>query len=81
MSVPEVTDVMKAFEGGRHDRFWFVLILGLVLLAYGLYAAVRGQRASQPLRPATLGCVAGGLFLLFIAWASGGGLPVRNPVI
>ncbi len=81
VTVPEVTDVMKAFEGGRHDAFWFILIVGLAMLAYGLYAAFRGVRAGESLRPATLGSVVGGLFVLFIAWASGGELLLRNPVI
>jgi D-xylose transport system permease protein len=81
VSVPEVTDVMKAFEGGRHDAFWFILIVGLLMLAYGLYLAFRGMQAGDALRPATLGYVAGGLFILFIAWASGGTLLLRNPVI
>jgi D-xylose transport system permease protein len=81
VTVPEVTDVMKAFEGGRHDAFWVILIGGLALLVYGLYAAFQGRRMGEPLRPATLGFIAGGAFLLFIAWASGGELLVRNPVI
>jgi D-xylose transport system permease protein len=81
VSVPEVTDVMKAFEGGRHDAFWVILIIGLAMLAYGLYLAFRGMQASEALRPATLGYVAGGLFILFIAYASGGELLLRNPVI
>jgi D-xylose transport system permease protein len=81
VSVPEVTDVMKAFEGGRHDAFWVILIIGLAMLAYGLYLAFRGMQASEALRPATLGYVVGGLFILFIAYASGGELLLRNPVI
>ncbi len=81
VTAPEVTDVMKAFEGGRHDAFWVILIGGLVLLAYGIYAGLQGRRAGEPLRAATLGFAAGGAFLLFIAGASGGELLVRNPVI
>ena len=81
VSVPEVTDVMKAFEGGRHDAFWVILVIGLAMLAYGLYLAFRGIQSSEALRPATLGYVAGGLFILFIAYASGGELLLRNPVI
>ena len=81
VTVPEVTDVMKAFEGGRHEGFWFVLILGAVLLAYGAYIGFRGMSAGQKLRPAVVGYVAGGLALLFLAWASGGELPIRNPVL
>lgn len=81
VTVPEVTDVMKAFEGGRHDAFWLILLAGLVMLVYGLYVAFRDMTANHPLRPATLGYTLGGLFLLFIAWASGGELLLRNPVI
>lgn len=81
VTAPEVTDVMKAFEGGRHDAFWVILLAGLVMLGYGLYIAYRDMTAQLPLRPATLGYTAGGLFLVFIAWASGGELLLRNPVI
>lgn len=81
VSAPEVTDVMKVFEGGRHEGFWFVLAAGAALLLYGAYAYLRNRGVGQPLRPSTIGMIGGGLFLLFIAWASGGTLPVRNPVI
>ena len=81
VTAPDVTVVMKAFEGGRHDAFWVIVLAGLALLAYGVYAALRGRSAGEPLRPATLGFVAGGAFLLFIGWASGGELLLRNPVI
>ena len=75
VTVPEVTDVMKSFEGGRHDGFWFILILGFAMLAYGAYIGFRGRTAGQPLRPAVVGYMAGGLAFLFLAWASGGELP------
>ena len=81
VTVPEVTDVMKAFEGGRHEGFWFILILGLVMVAYGAYVGFRRMTAGHRLRPAIVGYVAGGLALLFLAWASGGELPIRNPVL
>lgn len=81
VTVPEVTDVMKSFEGGRHDGFWFILILGFAMLAYGAYIGFRGRTAGQPLRPAVVGYMAGGLAFLFLAWASGGELPIRNPVL
>ena len=81
VTVPEVTDVMKAFEGGRHEGFWFILILGLLMVAYGTYVGFRGLSAGQKLRLAVVGYVAGGLALLFLAWASGGELPIRNPVL
>ncbi len=81
VTVPEVTDMMKAFEGGRHEGFWFILILGIVLLAYGAWLAFRCMSAGDPLRPGTVGYAAGGLVLLFLCWASGGELPIRNPVL
>ena len=81
VTVPEATDVMKAFEGGRHEGFWFILIVGFVMLAYGAYVGFRGMTTGQPLRPAVVGYVVGGLALLFLAWASGGELPIRNPVL
>lgn len=81
VTVPEVTDVMKAFEGGRHEGFWFILIAGLAMLAYGAFLGYHGMKAGQKLRPAVLGYGAGGLVLLVLCWASGGALPVRNPVL
>jgi D-xylose transport system permease protein len=81
VTVPAVTDVMKRFEGGKHDGFWFILIIGLALLAYGAYRGLSDAKANLSLRPDTLGYTAGGLFLLFIAWASGGELLIRNPVL
>ncbi len=81
VTVPEVTDVMKAFEGGRHEGFWFLLIAGFVMLAYGAYISFRGLTAGQRLRPAVVGYVVGGLALLLLCWGSGGELPIRNPVL
>ena len=81
VTVPEVTDVMKAFEGGRHEGFWFLLIAGFVMLAYGAYIGFRGATAGQRLRPAVVGYVVGGLALLLLCWGSGGELPIRNPVL
>jgi D-xylose transport system permease protein len=81
VTVPEVTDVMKAFEGGRHDGFLVILIAGLVLLAFGAVIGLRDMTIGQKLRPAVIGCIAGGLVLLLLCWASGGEMPVRNPVI
>src|SRR5918997_5317752 len=35
-SNPDVVAAMRAFEGGRHDAYWYVLAAGIVLLALGL---------------------------------------------
>lgn len=81
VTVPEVTDVMKSFEGGRHEGFWFILIAGFAMLASGAYMGFRGATAGQKLRPAVVGFVVGGLVLLVLCWGSGGELPIRNPVL
>lgn len=81
VTVPEVTDVMKAFEGGTHEGFWFILVLGIGMLGYGATLGFRAMTAGEPLRPAVVGFVAGGLALMLLAWASGGELPIRNPVL
>lgn len=81
VTVPEVTDVMKAFEGGRHEGFWFILIMGLAMLAYGAYLGLRGVKGGHPPRPAVVGYTVVGLSLLTLCWGPGGELPIRNPVI
>ncbi len=81
VTVPEVTDVMKAFEGGRHEGFWFILIVGLAMLAYGAYIGLRSVKEGHPLRPAVVGYTVVGLALSLLCWGSGGELPIRNPVI
>lgn len=81
VTTPDVTDVMKSFESGVHNGFWFILTVALFLLAFGIYGGIRDIGGKRPLRPASLGYVAGGAFLGFIAWASGGDLAIRNPVI
>ena len=80
-SDPDVIATMKVFEGGRHDAFWLIVVGGAVLLAMGLYGALQGRSANKPLRPASLGMAVGGIALLLLAWASGGELFLRNPVI
>ncbi len=81
VSDPDVAAMMTAFEGGKHEGFWVILTLAIGMLAYGVYSGVRSVAARNPIRPLSIGLSLGGLFLLFIAWASGGNLPVRNPVI
>jgi D-xylose transport system permease protein len=81
VSEPDVAAIMTAFEGGKHEGFWVILALAIGMLGYGIYTAVRSIAARNPVLPISIGLSLGGLFLLFIAWASGGSLPVRNPVI
>ena len=81
VTVPEVTDVMKAFEGGTHNGYFALMVVALAMLALGGWGFARAIGAGQPQRPMTLGLVLGGLALLAITWASDGNLPVRNPVI
>ncbi len=81
VSDPDVTASMNAFEGGKWEGFWLIVILGAALLAAGLYTGLRDASTRTPLRPRTLGLSLGGAFLLFLGWASGGSFPIRNPVI
>ena len=80
-STPDVVATMKAFEGGRHDVFWIALAAGAAMLALGLFRAFQSRIAGKNLRPAVLGLVAVGVFFLLLAWASGGELTLRNPVL
>lgn len=78
---PDVIAAMKAFEGGRHDAFWPILAAGVLLLALGAVGLVKSWSAREPLRPSSFGMTIGGAAFLLIAWASGGELSLRNPVL
>jgi D-xylose transport system permease protein len=78
---PDVIATMKSFEGGRHEAFWLILAAGCLLLAAGVVGLVRTWSAGKPLRPSSLGMTIAGAAFLLIAWASGGELALRNPVI
>jgi D-xylose transport system permease protein len=78
---PAVIDQMKAFESGKNDVFWLVVAAGLVCLALGIGSILKSRAAAKPLRPAAVGTVIGGIALLLFAYASGGELVVRTPVI
>jgi D-xylose transport system permease protein len=80
-SDPGVVDTMRVLEGGRHDFFWLIVAGGIALFAYGLTDFLKSYRAGTPLRPTPIGMTLGGIVLLLLAWASGGELLVRNPVI
>jgi D-xylose transport system permease protein len=78
---PDVIAAMKSFEGGRHEAFWLILVAGCLLLAVGAVGLFRTWSAGKPLRPSSLGMTIAGTAFLLIAWASGGELSLRNPVI
>jgi D-xylose transport system permease protein len=80
-SNPDVVAAMRAFEGGRHDAFWYVLAAGTVFLALGIVNLIRARSVGKPVRPSALGMAIAGAVLLLLAWASGGELVLRNPVI
>ena len=61
VSNPEVIEVMKAFEGGRHDAFWVILAAGVVFFALGALSAVRSRSTGLPLRPSSLGMIIAGI--------------------
>ena len=81
VSNPNVIAAMKTFESGRHDAFWLIVAAGVALLALGVITALQNRSAGRPLQPTSLGMSAGGMAFLLIAWASGGELFLRNPVI
>jgi D-xylose transport system permease protein len=78
---PDVIAAMKSFEGGHHEAFWLVLVAGGLLLAAGAVGLLRTWSVGKPLRPSSLGMTIAGAAFLLIAWASGGELSLRNPVI
>jgi D-xylose transport system permease protein len=78
---PDVIATMRSFEGGRHEAFWLILAAGCLLLAAGAVGLIRTWSAGKPLRPSSLGMTIAGAAFLLIAWASGGELSLRNPVI
>ena len=80
-SDPTVIETMKAFEGGRHDGFWIIVVGGVVLLSLGLMGLIKALSGKTPVRPSSIGMTIGGLGFLLLAWASGGELTLRNPVI
>ncbi|CAK03113.1 ABC transporter permease (plasmid) [Rhizobium leguminosarum] len=80
-SDPDVIATMKAFEGGRHDGFWLIVAGGVLLLALGAIGLARTLSNKAPMRPSSIGMTIGGIALLLLAWASGGELTLRNPVI
>ena len=77
----DVIATMKSFEGGRHEVFWLIFAAGCLLLAVGAVGLIRTLSAGKPLRPSSLGMTIAGAAFLLIAWASGGELSLRNPVI
>ena len=76
-----VVETMRAVEGGRHDVFWLVVAAGIALLAFGVVRLVRSTGPGSRLQPASVALILGGLAMLLIAWAAGGELIMRNPVI
>ncbi len=78
---PEVIEQMKALESGRYDVGWVLLAVAAVLLVAAVWTALRNRSNGNALTPSSLGMAIGGLSLLAIAWATGGVLELRNPII
>ncbi|MFT2215060.1 ABC transporter permease [Rhizobium giardinii] len=81
VSNPDVIATMRAFEGGRQDAFWLALVGGLILCLAGLASIIRARNAGKALRSSAVGSLVLGGMLLLVAWASGGELVLRNPVV
>src|SRR5690349_11627546 len=71
-SNPDVIAAMRAFEGGRHEVYWLVLVTGALLLALGAIGLFKAWSAGKALRPSAFGMAIGGILFLLIAYASDG---------
>jgi D-xylose transport system permease protein len=78
---PAVLETMKAFEGGRHDVGWAIAVLGVVLLAMAVLTLLKSRKTGTGMTPSVIGFGLGGAALITLAWATGGSLELRNPVI
>ena len=78
---PDVLTAMKALEVGGRDVFWLVVAGSAALLALGATVIFNAYRAGKAPRPAAIGYMIGGVAFMLIAYASGGELFARNPVI
>ncbi|MFN8682395.1 ABC transporter permease [Paracoccus sp. P2] len=81
VSDPSVLETMRAFEGGRHEVGWLIVVLGFVLLGLAAADIAKARKSGSGLTASAIGLVVGGLLLLGLAWATGGTLVLRNPVI
>ncbi|WHO82695.1 ABC transporter permease [Rhizobium leguminosarum] len=78
---PDVIAAMRAFEGGRHEVYWLVIVIGALLLALGVIGLFRSWSAGKALQPSGFGMAIAGIISLLIAYASDGELSLRNPVL
>ena len=78
---PEVISQMKALESGRYDVGWLLFAAAAVTLVAAVWTALRSRSAGNALTPSSLGLGIGGICLLGIAFATGGVLELRNPII
>lgn len=78
---PEVLSAMRSFESGRINVGMPILLIGGILVIAGVALAFRSMQYRGRLSPKPIGAIAGGLVLLFLAWASGLKFSVPNPVI
>jgi len=81
VSSPQIIEIMKTFEGGRHDAFWFAVAASILLFLLGSAGIIRSRRDGKPLQPRSVGMTIGGAACGVLSWASGGELLLRNPII
>jgi D-xylose transport system permease protein len=78
---PAAIDAMRAFESGRVQMGPALLIVGVALVAIGIYMAARSWRAYRNMSVAPVGMVVGGAFLLALGASVGWDFPLPKPVI
>jgi D-xylose transport system permease protein len=77
----DVIAAMRAFESGRIAIGTPLLVLGALMVAAGVAAAVRARREGRGLSPAAVGMTLGGLVALATGWSGGDELSVSKAVI
>lgn len=78
---PDVAAVMKSFESGKMDVYWVAIVAALFVLGLGVTTLMKARGKGEPIRPASVGAIVGGLLIGVVTLASGGELELRNPVI
>lgn len=76
-----VLATMKAFESGRVDVGFLLLVVVAILILVGVYQIAKARRANKGTSPVSAGMLLGALFLAIISWASGFHLTLTHPVI
>jgi len=78
---PDVLQSMRAFESGRIAIAIPLAIIGVLLIAGGIWSALRARREAHSLPVASVGMIVGGACALALVWAGGASFAMPKPVI